>query len=99
MHWLTEPSTNVKEEYRISVAACQDLQKIPGVRNCGSHIGQALLSDEVYGVYFGENWISIDKDVDYDKTLGGGRAHRRRLSGHAARRADLPARARQGGPD
>ncbi|HVF77540.1 MAG TPA: efflux RND transporter permease subunit [Solirubrobacteraceae bacterium] len=69
MHWLTEPSTNVGEEYRISVAACQDLQKIPGVRNCGSHIGQALLSDEVYGVYFGENWISIDKDVDYDETL------------------------------
>lgn len=69
MHWLTEPSTSVKDEYRISVAACQDLQKIPGVRNCGSHIGQALLSDEVYGVYFGENWVSIDKDVDYDKTL------------------------------
>ena len=69
MHWLTEPSTSVTDEYRISVAACQDLQKIPGVRNCGSHIGQALLSDEVYGVYFGENWVSIDKDVDYDKTL------------------------------
>ena len=24
--------------------------------------------DEVYGVYFGENWISIDPKVDYDKT-------------------------------
>ena len=69
MHWLTEPSTGVKEEFRISAKACDDLMKVPGVRNCGSHIGQALLSDEVYGVYFGENWISIDKDVDYDKTL------------------------------
>ncbi len=39
------------------------------MRNCGSHIGQALMSDEVYGVYFGENWISVDKDVDYDDTL------------------------------
>ena len=39
------------------------------MRNCGSHIGQALLADEVYGVYFGENWISVDPDVDYDKTL------------------------------
>ena len=27
------------------------------------------MSDEVYGVYFGENWISVDKDVDYDDTL------------------------------
>jgi CzcA family heavy metal efflux pump len=69
MHWLTEPSTGADEEKRISVRACRDLREIPGVRNCGSHIGQALLSDEVYGVYFGENWISVDKDVDYDKTL------------------------------
>jgi CzcA family heavy metal efflux pump len=69
MHWLTEPSTSVREEKRISERACRDLREIPGVRNCGSHIGQALLSDEVYGVYFGENWISVREDVDYDKTL------------------------------
>jgi CzcA family heavy metal efflux pump len=69
MHWLTEPSTGAAEEKRISERACNDLREIPGVRNCGSHIGQALLSDEVYGVYFGENWISIDKDVDYDDTI------------------------------
>jgi Cu/Ag efflux pump CusA len=69
MHWLTEPSTGVQEEKRISVRACRDLREIPGVRNCGSHIGQALLSDEVYGVYFGENWVSVDPKVDYDKTL------------------------------
>jgi CzcA family heavy metal efflux pump len=69
MHWLTQPGTSAPEEYRVSVAACQDLQEIPGVRNCGSHIGQALLADEVYGVDFGENWISVDPAVDYDDTL------------------------------
>ncbi|HYO46720.1 MAG TPA: efflux RND transporter permease subunit [Gemmatimonadota bacterium] len=69
MHWLTEPATSVREETRISVRACRDLREIPGVRNCGSHIGQALLADEVYGVYFGENWISVSEDVDYDKTI------------------------------
>ncbi|MGZ8725876.1 MAG: efflux RND transporter permease subunit [Aeromicrobium sp.] len=69
MHWLTEPSTSLAEEKRISVSACQDLREIPGVRNCGSHIGQALLSDEVYGAYFGENWISIDETVDYEETV------------------------------
>ena len=69
MHWLTEPSTSAPEEKRISVRACRDLREIPGVRNCGSHIGQALLSDEIYGVYFGENWISVSEDVDYDQTL------------------------------
>ena len=69
MHWLTEPSTSITEEKKVSVSACQDLREIPGVRNCGSHIGQALLSDEVYGAYFGENWISVSDKVDYDDTL------------------------------
>jgi CzcA family heavy metal efflux pump len=69
MHWLTKPGTSRGEEYRISVRACKDLQEIPGVRNCGSHIGQAFLSDEPYGVDFGENWISVSPQVDYDKTL------------------------------
>lgn len=69
MHWLTKPGTSRQEEYRISVRGCQDLREIPGVRNCGSHIGQAYLSDEPYGVDFGENWISVSPGVDYDKTL------------------------------
>ena len=69
MHWLTQPGTSVQEETRISVAACQDLEEVPGVRNCGSHIGQAFLADEVYGVDFGENWISVSPEVDYDETL------------------------------
>jgi CzcA family heavy metal efflux pump len=69
MHWLTQPGTSAPEERRVSVRACKDLREIPGVRNCGSHIGQALMGDEVYGVDFGENWISVDESVDYDKTL------------------------------
>ena len=69
MHWLGKPGTSLPEMVRISELACQELQTIPGVRNCGSHIGQALFMDEVYGVYFGENWISVDPSVDYDKTL------------------------------
>jgi|CXWL01.1.fsa_nt_gi CzcA family heavy metal efflux pump len=69
MHWLTEPGTSCGEEVRITSRAYDELSKIPGVRNFGSHIGQALIMDEVYGVYFGENWISVDPKVDYDKTL------------------------------
>lgn len=69
MHWVTKPGTSHPEMVRISTAACRELRTIPGVRNCGSHIGQALLMDEVYGIYFGENWISVDPKVDYDATL------------------------------
>ena len=49
--------------------ASRELRTIPGVRNFGSHIGQALLGEEIAGVNFGENWISIDPAADYDKTL------------------------------
>ncbi|MDQ4029385.1 MAG: efflux RND transporter permease subunit [Actinomycetota bacterium] len=69
MHWLTPPGTSLPEEKRISIRGCRELMTIPGVRNCGSHIGQALLADEVVGVDFGENWISVDPTVDYDATL------------------------------
>jgi CzcA family heavy metal efflux pump len=69
MHWVAKPGTSHPEMVRITTAACKELRAIPGVRNCGTHIGQALLMDEVYGIYFAENWISVDPSVDYDATL------------------------------
>jgi len=69
MHWVTQPGTSVVEEVRISEVACRELLEIPGVRNCGAHIGQALAADEVVGVNFGENWISVDPSADYDDTI------------------------------
>ena len=100
MHWLTQPATSRRRRRSGSRSrACKDLREIPGVRNCGSHIGQALLADEVYGVDFGENWISVDPNVDYDKTLGGDPPDGRGLPRPLPRRADLPARAHQGGAD
>jgi CzcA family heavy metal efflux pump len=69
MHWVTDPSASHPEETRITVQSSKELRAIPGVRNFGAHIGQALLMDEVVGVNFGENWISVDPKVDYDKTL------------------------------
>lgn len=69
MHWLAKPGTGQPEMVRITEAAAKELQAIPGVRNFGAHIGQALLADEPYGIDFGENWISVDPSVDYDETL------------------------------
>jgi CzcA family heavy metal efflux pump len=69
MHWLTVPGTGQPEMFRISARANGELLEIPGVRNAGSHIGQALLMDEVVGIDFGENWISVDPSVDYDATI------------------------------
>jgi Cu/Ag efflux pump CusA len=69
MHWVSWPGSSAAEMQRISLAVSGELRAIPGVRNFGAHIGQAFLGDEVYGVNFGENWISIDPSVDYDETL------------------------------
>jgi Cu/Ag efflux pump CusA len=69
MHWVTKPGVSGAEMARISTQVSRDLRAIPGVRNFGAHIGQAYLGDEVHGINFGENWISISPDADYDKTL------------------------------
>jgi CzcA family heavy metal efflux pump len=69
MHWLTKPGTSHPEMNRITIQASRELRSVPGVRNFGAHIGQAFLMDEVVGIYFGENWISVDPKVDYDATL------------------------------
>ena len=69
MHWILKPGSSRPEMWRITAESCRELMTIPGVRNCGSHIGQAKNADEPYGIYFTENWISVDPSVDYDKTL------------------------------
>lgn len=68
MHWITKPGTSVIEERRIVSRVSRELRSIPGVQNFGSHIGQALLSDEINGVNFGENWISVDPRANYEET-------------------------------
>jgi CzcA family heavy metal efflux pump len=69
MHWIAKPGTSHSEMWRITAQACRELLSIDGVRNCGSHIGQAVNADEPYGIYFTENWVSVDPSVDYDVTL------------------------------
>ena len=68
MHWISKPGTSLPEERRMVIQGSRELRSIDGVRNFGSHIGQALLGEEIAGVDFGENWISIDPDADYDRT-------------------------------
>jgi CzcA family heavy metal efflux pump len=69
IHWVTAPGTSAAEEQRIVTRLSNELRTVPGVHTFGSHIGQAFLGEEVVGINFGENWISIDADADYDKTV------------------------------
>ena len=70
MHWVTKPGTSIAEERRIVRWPVGSCGPFPGSATSASHIGQALLADEVVGVNVGENWISIDPAADYDETRG-----------------------------
>jgi Cu/Ag efflux pump CusA len=69
MHWVEKPGTSLEAMRRITIRASEELRAIEGVRNFGSHIGRAQVADEVVGPNFTELWISIDPNVDYEKTL------------------------------
>jgi CzcA family heavy metal efflux pump len=69
MHWLLEPGVSREEVVRTSKDVGNELLEIPGVRNFGMHTGRAVGADEIVGMYFAENWVSIDPNVDYDETL------------------------------
>jgi CzcA family heavy metal efflux pump len=69
IHWITKPGTSVIEERRMATRASKELRAIPGVRNFGSHIGQSMGGDETNGVTFGENWVSVDPNVDYKTVI------------------------------
>ncbi|HEY0508305.1 MAG TPA: efflux RND transporter permease subunit [Blastococcus sp.] len=69
MHWVAQPGTSSVEMYRTAAAVSEELRAIPGVRNFGAHIGQATAGDEVFGINFAENWVTIDPSVDYDTTV------------------------------
>jgi CzcA family heavy metal efflux pump len=68
-HWVTTPGTSHPEITRITKQVSREIRAIPGVKSFGSHIGQALAGEEIAGMNFAENWISVDPSADYDQTV------------------------------
>jgi CzcA family heavy metal efflux pump len=69
IHWVSKPGTTHDEVIRTTTLLSRDLRSIPGVQTFGSHIGRAVQGEEISGINFAENWISIDPSVDYDTTV------------------------------
>jgi CzcA family heavy metal efflux pump len=69
MHWVTTPGTSLPEMVRVTTRVANELLEIPNVKHTGAHIGQALIMEEIAGSNFGENWISVDPDADFDKAM------------------------------
>jgi CzcA family heavy metal efflux pump len=69
MHFVTKPGTSVQEQERMVTSLQKQVLAVPGVTNVGSHIGQALLGEEVSGVNFSETWMSLAPGTNYDATV------------------------------
>ncbi len=67
--WVTRPSTGHQEIVRITKRASHDFRAIPGVRGFGANIGRAVQGEEINGINFAEDWLSLDPHADYTKTL------------------------------
>src|SRR3954451_18545633 len=68
-HWVTKPGTGHPEIMRMTQTISRQMRSEPGVRGFGAHIGRAVQGEEITGMNFSENWISLDPDADYKKTL------------------------------
>lgn len=69
VHWVTMPATTGNEVVRITKRLSAELRKIPGVLNFGSHIGRGIQGEEISGINFAENWISVDPSLNYNKAM------------------------------
>ncbi|MFQ6028055.1 MAG: efflux RND transporter permease subunit [Dehalococcoidia bacterium] len=69
IRWEAAPGTSRAAMVRIATEAGHELRAIPGVHNVTSHVGRAVLGDEVSGINSGQMWVSVDTNADYDVTV------------------------------
>ena len=69
VQWEAAPGTSLVEMDRITSNAGQSLRLTGGVRNVASHVGQALLGDQIVSANSAETWITLDPTADYASTV------------------------------
>ena len=76
MHFDTKPGTSLPEMKRMVSQLQQKLLRIPGhpVTQVGSHIGQALLGEEIAGPEFSEQWITLSPHANLNTAANAVRA-------------------------
>jgi Cu/Ag efflux pump CusA len=68
LHVQSVPGTSLVEMDRITAAAGNELQTLPGVKSVGTHVGRAIGSDQLTNVNSAEVWITLDDRADYAGT-------------------------------
>jgi Cu/Ag efflux pump CusA len=68
LHVQSLAGTSLNEMDRITAAAGNELQALPGVKSVGTHVGRAVGSDQLTDVNTAEVWITLDDRADYART-------------------------------
>lgn len=66
--WQGAAGTSLPEMNRLTAQASREVRAVPGVRSVGTHVGRALLSDQVVGANSAEMWVAIEATADYTAT-------------------------------
>jgi Cu/Ag efflux pump CusA len=61
--------TSQPEMSRIDTRISTELRSVPGVLNVDTHMGRAVLGDQVVNVNSSEMWVTLDPQADYDQTI------------------------------
>ncbi len=65
------PGTSQPAMNRILGLATEELREIPGIRRVASHVGRAIMSDQVVNIDAGQIWVSLEPAADHDGTVAG----------------------------
>ena len=63
------PGMSNAEMSRIISRVSSELRGVAGVSNVGSHVGRAILGDQVVNVNSAEVWVSISPNANYESTV------------------------------
>lgn len=69
IQWESPPGTSHPEMIRVSDAVTKEIKAIQGVRNVATHVGRAVLSDQVSDINSATIWVNIDPNANYDTTI------------------------------
>jgi Cu/Ag efflux pump CusA len=86
VRWQAVPGTSITEMSRITAAAIHELRAVPGVRDVGSHVGRAIMSDQTTNVNTAEIWVDVAQSADYGSTVS---AVDRTVRGYPGLRGDV----------
>ena len=79
VQWQAVPGTSLPEMERITTTVDGALRAVPGVRDVASHMGQALMGDQVVDVDSAETWIAPRSKGGVRSDTRGRAAHDRRV--------------------